>query len=155
MPPSKNLDKKYGRIIQKSRNGLLTNFCDDHGKSELLGKYNVPIVIAHLGHFGMPKLNSPLARTILEKYDSVYFDTAGVPSGFIRQFIEWGGSKKLIFGSDALYFPLMYSMHSVYKAAHYAQSSEDRDEIMVNILGRNFEQSILNSPGLIRSGREK
>jgi len=144
---AKNLDEKYGGLTQKSRNGLLTNFCDEHGQSELLGQYKVPIVIAHLGHFGAPKLNIPLVRTILDKYDSVYFDTAGAPSGSIRKFIEWGGSRRLLLGTDALYFRMIYSMYSIYKAAQKTRSHENPDEIMANILGRNFEQRILNRRG--------
>ena len=140
---ARNLDKKYGDLAQMSRNGLLENFCDIDGHSELLGRYRIPIVIAHLGHFGAPKLNIPLVRTILERYDNVYFDTAATPSRHIQKFIEWGGSKRLLFGTDALYFPIVYSMHSVYKAARKARTSEDRDEIMSRILGRNFYTNIV------------
>jgi len=138
------LDRKYGDFPQKSRNGLLKNFCDEQGRSELFGQYNIPIVIAHLGHFGTQKLNTQLVRTILAKYDTVYFDTAGAPSISIRKFIEWGGSERLILGTDALYFQVIYSMYSVYKAARKAHTEENRDEIMANILGRNFRQRILN-----------
>lgn len=140
---AKNLDEKYGGLTQKSRNGVLTNFCDTNGKSELLGQYKIPVVIAHLGHFGVSKINASLVRTILDTHDSVYFDTSGAPSGSIQKFIEWGGSRRLFFGSDALYFPLMYSMYSVYKAVQKARSHENPDEILVNILGKNFEQRIL------------
>ncbi|MFC2163748.1 amidohydrolase family protein [Acidobacteriota bacterium] len=140
---AKNLNEKYGGLTQKSRNGVLTNFCDRNGKSELLGQYKLPVVIAHLGHFGVSKLNASLVRTILDTHESVYFDTAGAPSGSIQKFIEWGGSQRLLFGSDALYFPILYSMYSVYKAAQKARSHENPDEILANILGRNFEQCIL------------
>ncbi|MBN1222251.1 MAG: amidohydrolase family protein [Candidatus Aminicenantes bacterium] len=140
---ARNLDKKYGGISQKSRNGILENYCDDSGRSELLGRYRIPIVIAHLGHFGSPVLNSSLARTILDSYDSVYFDTAGAPSHFIQKFIEWGGGERIFLGTDALYFRILYSMHSVYKAAQKARTEENPDDIMANILGRNYDQHIL------------
>jgi predicted TIM-barrel fold metal-dependent hydrolase len=141
---ARKLDDKYETQRQESRNGLLINFCDEDGQSELLGQYQIPIVIAHLGHFGAPKLNSALSRTILDKYERVYFDTAGAPSGAIQKFIEWGGSRRLLMGTDALYFKIIYSMHSVYRAARKARTGENLDEIMINILGRNFEQRILN-----------
>jgi predicted TIM-barrel fold metal-dependent hydrolase len=140
---ARKLDKKYGDLTQNGRNGLLINYCDHDGRSELLGQYNIPIVIAHLGHFGAPKLNVHHVRTILDRYDTVYFDTAGAPSGFIQKFIEWGGSKRLLLGSDGLYFQMVYSQYSVYKAAKKAQTDENLDDIMINILGKNFRERIL------------
>jgi predicted TIM-barrel fold metal-dependent hydrolase len=140
---ARKLDEKYGGLSQSSRCGLLINFCDEDGRSELLGQYNIPVVIAHLGHFGAPKLNTHYVRTILNRYDNVYFDTAGAPSGSISKFIEWGGSERLLLGSDGLYFQIVYSMFSVYKAAQRAQTEESIDDIMANILGRNFQKRIL------------
>jgi len=140
---ARKLDEKYGNFPQKSRYGLLINYCDEDGRSELFGQYRTPVVIAHLGHFGAPRLNMPLVRTILEKFDTVYFDTAGAPSGFIQKFIEWGGSERIVFGTDALYFRILYSMYSVYKAAQKAQTDEKPDVMMANILGRNFQERIL------------
>lgn len=144
---ARKLDAKYGGLPQKGRCGLLINFCDEDGRSELLGQYNIPVVIAHLGHFGAPKLNTTLVRTILDKHDSVYFDTAGAPSGFIQKFIEWGGSKRLLLGSDGLYFQIVYSMYSVYKATQKAQTDENIDDMMVNILGKNYRERILMRRG--------
>jgi predicted TIM-barrel fold metal-dependent hydrolase len=140
---ARKLDTKYDGLSQQSRCGLLTNFCDEDGLSELLGRYDIPIVIAHLGHFGTSKLNSTLVRKILEKHDSVYFDTAGAPSGSIQKFIEWGGSEKLLLGSDGLYFQIVYSLYNVYKAAQKARTEENLDVVMVNVLGRNFQERVL------------
>jgi len=136
-------DEKYGDLSRSPIKGQLENFCDSNGRSELLGRYKIPIVIAHLGHFGLPKFNKALVRTIFDRYENVYFDTAGSPSGFIKTCIEIGGSERIILGSDALYFRMMHSIAAIYEAAHSAASGENPDQIMVNILGRNFQEKIL------------
>jgi len=69
----------------------------------------------------------------------VYFDTSGVSPYFIARFIELVGSKKLVFGSDALYNKMIYSIYFIYKASILARSKESREDIMLNILGRNFQ----------------
>ncbi len=136
-------DKRYAKFARSNTNGLLENFCNEKGESELFDKYDIPIIIAHLGHYGLNKFNSALIKKISDRHKTVYFDTSGVSPASIQTMIETLGSRRLIWGSDALYNRMIYGIYFVYKAAINAKSDEKLDEIMTNILGKNYYSSIL------------
>lgn len=136
-------DEKYYDLRRSKDNARLENFCAADGASELFGQYNIPIVIAHLGHFGFNKINERLVKLISEKYGQVYFDTAAVSPRLISRFIELVGSQKIVLGSDALYNRMVYGIYFVYQAARSAKTKESFNEIICNILGENFNSKIL------------
>lgn len=134
---------RYENFARSRNNGRLENFCDPAGKSEILGKYNIPIIIAHLGHYGLNKINYNLLKIISQKFDNVYFDTAGISPKLIQKGIELMGSKKIVLGSDALYNRMAYSIYFIYEAAEKIKTKEKLNDIMLNILGNNFYSNIL------------
>lgn len=140
---TKLFDIRYGDLVRSKKNALLKNFCDIYGKSEIFGRYNIPIIIAHLGHFGINKINYQLVKIISKEYKNVFFDTAGVSPKFIQRFIDLVGSERIIFGSDAFYNHMIYNIYFIFLAAKNAKSKEHLDEMMVNILGRNFSLNII------------
>ncbi|MEK7664751.1 MAG: amidohydrolase family protein [Patescibacteria group bacterium] len=134
-------DSKYQRNIFRSRtNAVLKNFCDNNGKSELFENYNVPIVIAHLGHYGIMYPDYKLIKTIAKKFGNVYFDTAGVPPSFIKNTLDLISSQKIIFGSDALYNKMAYNLAFLYSAIENTSNGERKENIFSNI----FQKNILN-----------
>ena len=132
-------DPKYQGNISRSRvNAVLKNFCDNNGKSELFKNYNIPIVIAHLGHYGIVNPDYKLINTIAKKFNNVYFDTAGVSPSFIKNVLNIIPSQKIIFGSDALYNRMSYNLAFLYSAVEDVKNGENKENIISNILQRNF-----------------
>ena len=140
---TKNVNLKYKNFSRSKSNALLKYFCDPDGKSELFGKYNVPIVIAHLGHYGLVKPNYRLIEIIARNYSNVFFDTAGVSPLLLRKTIEIISSKKIIFGSDALYNRIIYNLLFLFYAAGRARTDESTEDILLNILGLNYNSKVL------------
>ena len=137
------IDLKYNYIIRSRTNALLKNFCDENGKSEIFGKYNIPIVIAHLGHYGVANPNYNLVKVINQRFDNVYFDTAGVSPSLLKNIIRLISSKKIIFGSDALYNKVSYNIYFLYLAVKDSRFDERTENILLNILGHNYLSKIL------------
>jgi len=137
------VDRRYGNHPRSGSNGLLKNFCSETGEGEVFSAYRTPKIIAHLGHYGLDRLDCSLIRKIADRHEDVFFDTSGVSPGSIKKMIELVGSRRLIWGSDALYNRMRYSMFFVYKAALSARTHENPDDIMMNILGRNYHSSVL------------
>lgn len=136
-------DIKYKSDIFRSRtNGVLRNFCDNNGKSELFENYNVPIIIAHLGHYGIVNPDYGLIKTITKKFSNVRFDTAGVSPNFLRNVLNFIPSEKIVFGSDALYNRIAYNLANVYLAAEGAKNGENKEKIISNIFHKNFSTII-------------
>lgn len=136
------IDLEFSGLSRSKTNALLKNFCNGAGESEIFGKYGIPIIIAHLGHFGQNNLDAELLKMITGKYKNIYFDTAAVSPKMIKNAIELIGSNRIILGSDALYNRMAYSIYFVYLAAMSAKTDERRDDILANILGRNFYSKI-------------
>lgn len=132
-------DPKYKGNIPRSRmNAMLRNFCDINGKSELFENYNIPIVIAHLGHFGIINPDYKLMKIIAKKFNNIYFDTAGVSPSFIRNTLQFIPSQKIVFGSDALYNRIAYNLAFIYLALESVRNGEQKENIISNILYKNF-----------------
>lgn len=137
------IDPKYSNFQRSKVNGKLEYFCDEIGESELLGAYGVPIVIAHIGHYGIANPNYRLLEIIKKRYSDVYFDTSGVAPYLIKNAIEIFGSKRILFGSDALYNRIAFNVLFLYEAAKEAKTNENFEDILANILGNNFFTTVL------------
>ena len=133
------IDPKYqGDISRSCINAVLENFCDNNGKSELFKNYSIPIVIAHLGHYGIIRPNYKLIKLIAKKFNNVYFDTAGVSPSSIKNTLRIIPSRKIIFGSDALYNRMAYNLAFLYLAAESAKNGEKKENILLNMLEKNL-----------------
>ncbi len=138
---------RYGEYKRSTTNGRLKNFFNKRGKSEFFDKIKQPIIIAHLGHFGVKHIDTKLVRKIVDNHDNIYFDTSAVSPDKIAKMLEVVGSDKLILGSDAIYTRMLSGIYALYEAVHMAKTEENRDDIMVNILGRNYVEDIYDPAG--------
>ena len=136
------INLKYGKIERSRTNALLKHFINLNGASELF-EYGVPIIIAHIGHYGMVNIDYSLIRKICERYSNVFFDTSGVSTNTIRNALRVVSSKRIVFGSDALYNRMAYNLAFLYNAVMTANGGEKYETILANVLGRNFERKIL------------
>lgn len=139
---TRKVNDNYENYKRSKDNALLENFCGPDGSSEIFD-LKIPIVIAHLGHFGLKKVNLGLVKRIADKYDNVYFDTSGSPSNRIKDFIELIGDERILLGSDAFYNKMIYAIYFVYTAAKKAKTKKSLDDKLINILGGNFYSKIL------------
>jgi predicted TIM-barrel fold metal-dependent hydrolase len=138
------INRKYGYIERSRTNGLLENFCDKDGASELLSAYDIKVIIAHIGHYGMVNIDYRLIKKLSDKYSNLFFDTSGVSTSVISRTLNIIPSSKLIFGSDALYNRIAYNIGCVYLAAKKCNNGETSGDIMGNILGRNFVNKFIS-----------
>lgn len=136
---TKNVDSRYKKIKRSKTNARLENFINHDGTSEIFGQYNMPIIIAHLGHFGVLKPNYSLMQKIVKRYQDVYFDTAGCSPGRIKKATEAISSKRICFGTDSIYNRMVYGLYYLYTATRNLKS-EDPDSALKNILSSNFEE---------------
>lgn len=135
--------------IQKQR-GAHTNFAsldnfftNNDECLEVFNKYNTPVILAHAGSYAQLKLNVGKLKKICYKHPNVFFDTAGLAEKIIRRVIEAVGSKKIIFGSDALYDKMIYKIRFTYNALKGAKISESIETASINIFGNNFKKFVL------------
>ena len=128
--------------LRGSNYALIENFCDTSGRSELFENYSFPVVIAHLGNYALIKPNFKIFKIIINKFQNVYFDTAGVSPDLIRRGIEVSGSQRIIFGSDAQYYNLFKSVDFCLDAISKARVNENKEDMILNIFGNNFRKLI-------------
>jgi predicted TIM-barrel fold metal-dependent hydrolase len=131
------IDDKYFDLQRSQNFSLLNNFCEPDGSSELFEEYRLPVVIAHLGHYGQSDINYKLIGKIMNKYDNVYFDTSAVSPGSIKRFIELNGIDKLILGSDAFYNRMIWSIYFVDWAITKAKIKKS-EIALAGVLGNNY-----------------
>lgn len=135
-----NVDPKYG-AQQRSKNfGLLTNFINHDDTSEIFS-YNMKVIVAHLGSFGLIEDDINLAKRIVSNYQNVFFDTAGCSPGLIGKAIETLSSTKIVFGSDSLYNRMVYSLYFVYLATRNLKN-ENPDVALQNVLSTNIQKIV-------------
>lgn len=133
------IDAEYPENFNRSHtNAVLKNFCNNDGKSELFENYNIPVVIAHLGHYGIINPDYKLIGVIAKKFDNVYFDTAGVSPSFLKNVMNFLPSKNIIFGSDALYNRMAYNLAFAYLAIRGTENGEKTENIISNIFQNNY-----------------
>lgn len=128
---------------KKVEYAILENFCDKNGKSEVFN-YNIPIIIAHMGSYNIIKPNFDLLNIITKNYKNVFFDTSGVNPKVIAKAIEIIGIDKIIFGSDANYYRIKFSLQLTLKALRMAHVKENLQEKITKVFSHNFIRNILN-----------
>lgn len=139
---TETIHEKYGFYPRSRTNGQLENFCDKNGKSELFENYTMPTVIAHLGHYGKIFHNYKLMADILKKYPHVYYDTSGLSPRFMEKALSMLPSKRILFGSDAVYNRIAYNLAFLYTAVQKSKSLESKDDMLMNIMGNNYYKLI-------------
>jgi len=139
---TKEINGKYG-FHQRSRiYGKIENFLYTKGRNELLN-LNVPIVIAHIGHYGLANVDYESIKKIGYQHDNLFFDTSGVSPKVISNSLRILPSKKFIFGSDALYNRIAFNASFLYEAAEECHNGEDLTDILLNIFGKNFRNFLI------------
>jgi len=126
-----------GRKIEYAK---LENFCNHEGKSELFGKYNIPIILAHMGSYQVAYPNFQLLQAISQSYRNVYFDTTGISPKIISKAVEIIGSDRIIFGTDAFYNNIKHSLLLVLKALKDARTEESFEEKVVQVFSKNYQR---------------
>lgn len=130
-------------IKRKTSYGILENFFDYNKNSEVF-QYNIPIIIAHFGHYNITHPNFRLLHHIAQNYKNVFFDTSGVSPILIKKGIEIVGIKRVVFGSDALYFKEKLSLQLVLKSLVLADVRESIEERIIKIFSQNYKEKICN-----------
>ena len=139
---TKKINKSYEVVGRSRHNALLKNFVNKDGTSELFS-YGMPIVIAHIGHYGMVNIDYSLVSDICKQYSNVFFDTSGVSCHTISKTLTVIPSARLIFGSDALYNRIAYNIAFLYNAVMGSDVIKKKETTLTNILGSNFYNHIL------------
>jgi len=141
---TEHLNLKYHDVSSRSHtNALLKNFCSADGQSELFENWNMPIIIAHLGHYGMIDVDYGLLELVTKRFNNVCFDTSGISSNVITKALQVVPSERIVFGSDAAYNRMAYNLAFLYNAIVAKNNNEVKTEILVNIFSRNFYNRIL------------
>ena len=134
---TRDINLKYGAIHRSKDNGLLENFFDVFGRSELFSS-GFPIIIAHLGHYGTVNVNYKLLHKICSDYSNIFFDTSGVSAAVIQKSLALLPSDRVIFGSDALYNRTAYNIAFLYEAVMNSNNKADKISMLHNIFYRNI-----------------
>jgi predicted TIM-barrel fold metal-dependent hydrolase len=140
------VNKLYENVhTPRSRtHGVLENFANQDGYSEIFENYKFPVIIAHLGHFGTLSPNFELMRRVVERYSQVYFDTSGCEPALIRGSLEAISSERIVFGTDGIYNREIFGIHFLLEAVE-SVSKEKKDVMMESILGNNIKIILENN----------
>lgn len=140
---TEHIHPKYHNIPKRSHtNAILKNFCSEDGRSELFENWNIPIIIAHLGHYGMINVDYSLLELITKRFGNIYFDTSGISTNVIAKTLQIIPSTRIVFGSDAAYNRMAYNLAFLYNATAMMDGKE-RDDVLINMLSKNFYNKIL------------
>jgi predicted TIM-barrel fold metal-dependent hydrolase len=132
-------------IARAHSKALLRNFINRDGRIEIIEKFDLKIIFAHLGHYGFGHVDTDLIRKISENYTNVYFDTSGQSPKSILKTLQSIGSRRIIFGSDSLYNKMAYNLVFAYKAINMVYNHcECREKAIMNIFQNNIIQLIRN-----------
>lgn len=123
--------------------GRLEKFFKLDGSSSFFDTIKTPIILAHMASYNISQVNYKLIDIIYYKYSNVYFDTAGVSSHVIGTHIERYGSKKVLFGSDSLYFSMLHGVELVLKGIKQSTDDSVFEETVLDIFGKNFSSNFL------------
>ena len=127
-------DARYPETPRLRDAALLSAFVDDEGRSDFFETCGVPVILAHLGHFGVHPFDAALLRRIAERHPNVFFDTSAASAPRIRAALEAVGPKRLLLGSDGLYNSLFHSLAAAVRGA-----GGDRG-VLRDVLGGNYER---------------
>jgi hypothetical protein len=129
----------YSGLSRASDNGALSNFASQDGSSKLLGCYDTPVVIAHLGSLGKPRPDFELLARLCGRYEQVYFDTALMPVEFIARALLDLPRQRIIYGSDGLYASPGHSLTAMYYAANQVAEGSRLVPLLRGLLAANYE----------------
>lgn len=142
---TEHVNDLYQNVGRSKKKALLEKFSDASGQSEIFGQYDAPIIIAHLGHFGLNKLDAGLLKAVIAKHPKVYFDTAACSPSMIAEFIKQCGHERLVLGSDAIYNKMMFAIYFVYSALKKLKyGPQEVDKVLSAVLGDTYNKKILN-----------
>ena len=136
------ISDKYNNTKRSRTNALLKNYFNQDGSSEILGKYSIPVIFAHLGHFGLLKVDYSSLQLISKRYSNVYFDTSGTSPQLISKIVEVVGAHRVVFGSDGLYNRILQNLIFVYRGLSRITDKKKFDQALINVLGHNFNRII-------------
>lgn len=121
--------------FEKVSYARLENFFDK--EKNVFDLISVPVVLAHLGSYNIKSPNNRLLNKIFQDYDHVYLDTAGVSSRLISEIINEANSDKIMFGSDAKYFDINYSIYRILMSLQNRSCGID-EKLVVKIFSQNY-----------------
>lgn len=130
--------KQSGSSFEKLHYGVLENFFPTDRPSSFLGDLTTPTIVAHMGHYNLPTIRWDLLDQIIHNHRNVYFDTSGVSSKLVFNFIKKYGYTRVLFGSDMLYFDQPYAVASTYNAIRAAVKPGELPEAIECIFSKNF-----------------
>ncbi len=128
-----------GFSYERREYALLNRFFS--GRKSFLADINVPVVIAHLGIYNIKEPDFKIIRRISE-FENVHFDTAAVNPKYILNYLNYFTPKKLVFGSDTLYFNLKYNLEMFLRTL-YAHSDSKFEENVLSVFHSNFVNNVL------------
>src|SRR3989344_448188 len=125
------ISDKYNNTKRSRTNALLKNYFNQDGSSEILGKYSIPVIFAHLGHFGLLKVDYSSLQLISKRYSNVYFDTSGTSPQLISKIVEVVGAHRVVFGSDGLYNRILQNLIFVYRGLSRITDKKKFDQALI------------------------
>jgi predicted TIM-barrel fold metal-dependent hydrolase len=140
---TKEKNKKFKNYPRSTNYAVIENFFDNKGKCEILENFKVKMIIAHLCHFGLGKINYELVKLATKRYKNLYFDTAAVSFKLTEKYIDMIGDEKIILGSDAAYNGMFNSVANIYKISQKFKKNK-QIKVCKNILAKNYLR-IINS----------
>ena len=110
------------------------------------GRSGGSVVIAHCGFFGcdgedIAGTAMPVLQTILDRHANVLVDTSGLPFGILVQALRHIDPERIVFGSDALYFPMWQAVVTLLHALRIA--GRPLQESFAQIASRNARIRLL------------
>lgn len=121
--------------------GLLSNFFHD-GKSEVFGKYRVPIVLAHLASYGVAEVDTTNIALTKKMHQNVFFDTSGVSPRLIANFVNEFGYSALIYGSDGPYNRMAYNIAFLYDALSNSLDESELEVAIPQVFGKTYWERV-------------
>lgn len=141
------VQKRFSPQKRAVYNGVLRNFIRPDGSSELFGEYDLDIVIAHLGNFGVLFPDYSFLKKIANRYPRVYFDTSGCSPERIQKTLKVVPTTQILFGSDTIYNRVAYNISFVYQALRKSKSLTETEieSAAANIFSLNFMRILTNT----------
>ncbi len=95
---------------KKKQYAIFKNYFQNN-RIQILEDYNVNIVFAHLTKYAQIFSNRNFIDIAISRYGNrILFDTAGCSQGEIKNFVKRYGFDNIVFGSDAYYNSMNYSL---------------------------------------------
>ena len=118
--------------------GLIENYCDKYGNSEIFGSYKCKFVIAHIGNYAIANPDIKRLTKAFNRYNNLYTDTSSVNSGLITNAINQLGTDRIFFGSDGLYNKFINEVYICMEGIDKTCKSKNE---FINICTKLFHQN--------------